>query len=211
MGKHRKPQRNQPEPDGEATTANKTVKHTSEKTKSKIRPNNSEPKENRSKPLRKSVASSSCVIDPRPDWHATSLPSIPTPSSLQTLPPELLRSIHDHADSLLTSESVVYDKAHIQTSSDHRFMATVMQTGTWSDKVSALTLVIQESPLHTRKHFEQLLGLAGKRSRDNALAALAALKDMLAIGHVLPKDRKLRYFERYVEYRISLLSRWLDK
>ena len=77
-----------------------------------------------------------------------------------------------------------------------------MTSGTWNDKVSALTLVVQESPLHTRRQFETLLGLASKRSRDNALTALAALKDMLAQGHVLPKDRKLRYFAK----QPSLLS-----
>ena len=75
-------------------------------------------------------------------------------------------------------------------------MSTIMQTGTWSDKVSALTLVVQESPLHTSTYFENLLSLARKRSRDNALAALAALKDLLALGHLLPKERKLGYFRQ---------------
>lgn len=75
-------------------------------------------------------------------------------------------------------------------------MSTVMQSGTWSDKVSALTLVVQESPLHTQKPFETLLGMAAKRSRDNALMALSAVKDMLAQGLMLPSDRKLRFFSK---------------
>ena len=69
-----------------------------------------------------------------------------------------------------------------------------MTSGTLSDKVSALTLVVQESPVHTTKSFESLLGLASKRSRGQAVSALGALKDLLTAGVVLPADRRLRAF-----------------
>ncbi len=63
-----------------------------------------------------------------------------------------------------------------------------------SDKVSALTLEIQESPVHNVKAFESLMGLAGKKSRGQAIAALGALVDLLGNGVVLPSDRRLRSF-----------------
>ncbi len=69
-----------------------------------------------------------------------------------------------------------------------------MSSGTLSDKVSALTLVVQESPLHTMKALENLLGLAKKRSRAQAVSALGALKDLLGQGVVLPSTRKLKAF-----------------
>ena len=69
-----------------------------------------------------------------------------------------------------------------------------MSSGTLSDKVSALTLSIQESPIHTRKAFESLVTLAGKKSRGQAIAALGALVDLLGNGSVLPSDRRLRLF-----------------
>jgi len=69
-----------------------------------------------------------------------------------------------------------------------------MTSGTLSDKVSALTLVVQESPVHTMKSFESLLQLAKKRSRGQAVTALGALKDLLGVGVVLPADRRLRHF-----------------
>jgi ribosome biogenesis protein MAK21 len=71
-----------------------------------------------------------------------------------------------------------------------------MNSGTWEDKVSALTLMVQESPLHNMKAFENLLGLARKRSRDQALLAIQAIKDLLAQGVVLPSERKLRPFAK---------------
>lgn len=69
-----------------------------------------------------------------------------------------------------------------------------MSSGTMSDKISALTLATQGSPLHTMKAFENLLTLAKKRNRDQAISALGALKDLLAQGEVLPATRKLRTF-----------------
>jgi ribosome biogenesis protein MAK21 len=69
-----------------------------------------------------------------------------------------------------------------------------MSSGTLSDKISALTLVVQESPVHTTKSFESLLTLAKKKSRGQAVTALGALKDLLGVGVVLPADRRLRTF-----------------
>ena len=73
-------------------------------------------------------------------------------------------------------------------------MSTIMSSGTLSDKISALTLSIQESPLHNRRAFESLITLAGKKSRGQAIAALGALVDLLGNGTVLPDDRRLRPF-----------------
>ena len=96
--------------------------------------------------------------------------------------------------SLLQADSDLYASKHLSSSSSHRFLSTIMTSGTLSDKVSALTLVVQESPVHTTKSFESLLALAKKRSRGQAVTALGALKDLLGVGVVLPADRRLRSF-----------------
>lgn len=69
-----------------------------------------------------------------------------------------------------------------------------MSSGTLSDKISALTLSVQESPVHNMKALENLLGLARKRSRAQAVEVLGALKDLFGPGALLPPDRKLRTF-----------------
>ena len=69
-----------------------------------------------------------------------------------------------------------------------------MSSGTLNDKVSALTLAIQESPVHNIKAFEALLSLSSKRSRAQAIGAIGALVDLLGPGSVLPPNRKLRTF-----------------
>ena len=107
---------------------------------------------------------------------------------------EAITNLKDYAVSLLEIDSNLYASKHLSSSSSHRFLSTIMTSGTLSDKVSALTLVVQESPVHTTKSFESLLVLAKKRSRGQAVTALGALKDLLGVGVVLPADRRLRAF-----------------
>lgn len=96
----------------------------------------------------------------------------------------------------MEAEATEYANLHLSKDASHKFMSTIMASGTMEDKVSALTLLVQESPLHTMKAFEQLLGLSRKKSRNAALMALAALKDLMGQGVVLPPDRKLKAFAR---------------
>jgi ribosome biogenesis protein MAK21 len=104
-----------------------------------------------------------------------------------------MSNLKAYADKLLEEDSVIYHSKRA-SSSTQKFMSTIMSSGTLSDKVSALTLSIQESPLHNRKGFESLITLAGKRSRGQAIAALGALVDLLGNGTVLPSDRRLYPF-----------------
>ncbi|CAD0029019.1 unnamed protein product [Aureobasidium pullulans] len=108
----------------------------------------------------------------------------------------LVEEIHDYAYTLLESENTSYAANNNSASSSHKFLSTIMASGTLEDKISALTLLVQESPLHNTKAFETLLGLAKKKSRNQALMAVAAIKDLLGQGDVLPGDRKLRAFTK---------------
>jgi ribosome biogenesis protein MAK21 len=124
------------------------------------------------------------------------LPALPTVDN-PTIPPRyVLDAVHEYAMQLLEAEATEYASSHLAKDSSHKFMSTVMNSGTMEDKVSALTLLVQESPLHTQKAFGQLLGLSQKKSRNAAMMALAALKDLLGQGVLLPPDRKLKAFAR---------------
>ncbi|KAK5120922.1 hypothetical protein LTR85_005706 [Meristemomyces frigidus] len=136
------------------------------------------------------------VFDPKPDWHAAELPALEQ-KEVKTVPPQhTLDDLHSYATTLLAAENAAYNASHLSGSSSHKFLSTIMASGTLEDKVSALTLLVQESPLHTMKAFENLVGLAKKKSRNQALMAVAALKDLLGQGVVLPSDRKLRAFAK---------------
>jgi len=110
-----------------------------------------------------------------------------------------------YAESLLEQDSSAY-AAMQSSSSTQKFMSTIMSSGTLSDKISALTLSIQESPLHSRKAFESLISLASKKSRGQAITALGALVDLLVNGTVLPSDRRLKSFNSQPALVASLLQ-----
>ena len=78
------------------------------------------------------------------------------------------------------------------SSADKEFISTVLRSGTVTDKVSAITLLVQESPLHSLKHLQTSLfnNMAKKKSRREAMLAMDSIKDLL-INNLLP-DRKLR-------------------
>ncbi|KAE8364213.1 CBF/Mak21 family-domain-containing protein [Aspergillus caelatus] len=137
---------------------------------------------------------SKLAVPPRSDWFMTELPSI-SAKHANALPRHLVDRVYNYAVSLLEEESNMYAEAQkTLASSSHKFYTTIMSTGTLSDKISALTLAIQESPVHNTKSLENLLALGKKRSRAQAVEVLRTLKDMFAQGTLLPNDRRLRSF-----------------
>lgn len=136
------------------------------------------------------------MFKPQPEWHTVALPQLPTVDN-PTIPARyVIDAVHEYADQLLQAEATEYAATHMSKDASHKFMSSIMNAGTMEDKVSALTLLVQESPLHTMKAFDQLLGLSKKKSRNAAMMALAALKDLLGQGVLLPPDRKLKAFAR---------------
>ncbi|KAL4893992.1 CBF/Mak21 family-domain-containing protein [Aspergillus ambiguus] len=133
-------------------------------------------------------------VVPRSDWYATDLPKISTKQA-NTLPRHLVDRVYQYAVTLLEQDNKMYLEAQqASASSSHKFYTTIMSTGTLSDKISALTLAVQESPLHNTKSLESLINLGKKRSRAQAVEVLRSLKDMFAQGTLLPNDRRLRSF-----------------
>ena len=130
------------------------------------------------------------------EWFSIELPPLQVPLHAEPLPVDVAGRLHEYAKTLLEAENKAYIGQNKSATSAHQFYATIMTSGTLSDKVSALTLSVQESPLHNVKALESLLNLARKRSRSQAVDVLGALKDLFGIGTLLPSDRKLRYFSQ---------------
>jgi ribosome biogenesis protein MAK21 len=82
------------------------------------------------------------------------------------------------------------------SSSDARFISELLapgsKGGTLSDRVAALTLLAQSSPVHNMDAMESLLTMAGKKGREESGRATRALADWLASGGGLSQS-KLRY------------------
>jgi ribosome biogenesis protein MAK21 len=137
------------------------------------------------------------LVAPRPDWFTIQLPATKIAcTSNPKLSPDSVQQLHEHAKSLLHEENEAF-KTTQRRSSSQKFYSTVIASGTLSDKISALTLAVQESPLHNVKALDTLVNLGKKRSRAQALDVLRALKDLFAQGSLLPGDRKLNAFSTH--------------
>jgi ribosome biogenesis protein MAK21 len=133
-------------------------------------------------------------LEPHSLWYAIERPPGQATSTIPNA--EIISHLHARGKVLLQTESDNYINSNHITSADRQFLSTIMTSGTQTDKLSALTLSISSSPLHCTKQLDALLGMAKKKSRNEAVQAVAALKDLL-IGNLLP-DRKLIYFGKQV-------------
>ncbi|KAJ2920556.1 hypothetical protein H1R20_g16538, partial [Candolleomyces eurysporus] len=131
-------------------------------------------------------------------WY-TAAPTLPPPQGpLPAISPAELAELTSRASSLHTAECTSYTSSSGggSSSTEYAFFSKVVQSGTLSDRLSALTLMVQKSPLHNGKALEILRGMAergkGKGGREESLKALRCIVDWW-VGGGAP-DRKLKYF-----------------
>lgn len=130
-------------------------------------------------------------VEPNPIWYSSERPT----ASAKPAKPEIISHLHARGKFLLQAEVDTYANSSHISASDRQFLSTILTSGTQSDKLSALTLSVSSSPLHHQKQLDTLLNLAKKKSRNEAVQAVASIKDLL-VGNLLPDDRKLVYFSK---------------
>ena len=132
------------------------------------------------------------IIEPQSEWFNISLPDLGELVS-KRISQRAIQELLEYGRDLLKEEIKAYAKLN-STSSSHKYYKDMTVSGTLTDKISALTLSVQESPIHNQPALDSLLALAKKRSRNQAVQVLRALKDLFGAGALLPSDRRLRYF-----------------
>ncbi|KIV93624.1 hypothetical protein PV10_04825 [Exophiala mesophila] len=137
---------------------------------------------------------SNYICELKPDWFNIEQPKFDSNAQIKfRVPAATIDELHAYAKHLLDEENRKLRAAQ-QSSSSQSFYNTVIASGTLSDKISALTLAVQDSPIHNVRALETLIGLAGKRSRSQAVDVLRSLKDLFAQGSLLPESRRLYAF-----------------
>ncbi|KRZ05157.1 CCAAT/enhancer-binding protein zeta [Trichinella zimbabwensis] len=118
----------------------------------------------------------------------------------QPLSEHSLMKMEAYAKQLFQNQAINYEKETMDKNANQlRWMNSVVSGGTLSDRVAALGLLVQQSPLHNLKHLDTLLNKVTKKNRHEALIAAEVAKDLF-IEELLP-DRKLIPFKLrpYVE------------
>ncbi|PFH49158.1 hypothetical protein AMATHDRAFT_5130 [Amanita thiersii Skay4041] len=138
------------------------------------------------------------VFHPVSKWY-TAIPSLgaTVKPSISALSPTQLSNLMDRAAELHRIDIRTFQSSSASSSaSETCFLLGIIQSGTLSDRLSALTLLVQSSPLHNIQSLEKLRTMAergkGKGGREECLKALRCIVDWW-VGGGAP-DRKLKYF-----------------
>ncbi|KAG1928747.1 CCAAT/enhancer-binding protein zeta [Pimephales promelas] len=101
------------------------------------------------------------------------------------------------AQKLYENETVLYKtKKNFQKGANSTWMKSVVSTGTLTDRMAAMTVLIQDAPVHGLEHIESLVSQVKKKgSRRQGLMALDTLKELL-LSDLLPNNRKLLTFSQ---------------
>ncbi|KAI9596717.1 CBF/Mak21 family-domain-containing protein [Syncephalis fuscata] len=131
------------------------------------------------------------LIEANSLWYQTTLAPL-SETALPTLPERQIALLFEKAERLVEADAELYESRPSLGGKDRTFLRTLLRSGTLSDKVSALTLLVQESPFHAVKTFTALMAMCRKKSRKEAVMTIASMKDFFTSSG-LP-DRKLIYF-----------------
>ncbi|KAM8847394.1 CCAAT/enhancer-binding protein zeta [Synchiropus picturatus] len=108
----------------------------------------------------------------------------PLVSQYQTL----ARQLYQHEVDLYKTQK------NLQKGANSAWMKTVVSSGVLADRMAAMTLLIQDAPVHMLEHVEQLVSMVQKKgSRRMGLMALDTLRELL-LSDLLPESRKLQPF-----------------
>ncbi|VDI28213.1 ribosome biogenesis protein MAK21 [Mytilus galloprovincialis] len=109
---------------------------------------------------------------------------------------ELEQQMENFASKLLQDEVAVYNKQReASKKSDVGWIKTVLSSGTLGDKIAALTLLVQESPIQNLTSLESLINMTKKKGKRECMMAADTTKELF-LTYLLPNDRKLHTFDQ---------------
>ncbi|KAM9840130.1 CCAAT/enhancer-binding protein zeta isoform 2-T2 [Aulostomus maculatus] len=112
--------------------------------------------------------------------------------------PDLVSQYKTLAQRLFEADVELYkSKKNLQKGANSAWMKTVVSSGVLADRMAAMTVLIQDAPVHMLEHVETLVSMVKKKgSRRMGLMALDTMRELL-MSDLLPEDRKLRPFAQH--------------
>lgn len=134
------------------------------------------------------------LVKPGGKWY-----TVDCTSEMSTSPQDesLVSQYKALAQKLLEAETNLYkNKKTLQKGANTVWMKSVVSTGTLADRMAAMTVLIQDAPVHCLEHIESLIVMMRKKGgRRQSLMALDTLKELL-LSDLLPENRKLQAFSQ---------------
>lgn len=127
------------------------------------------------------------------------------PKTESQLDASALNKVHEVAIRLWSAEVEIFQRIKSSDkSANASWLRNVLSSGTLTDKVAALTMLTQESPIHQMRALNTLMTMAGKKCKREALIAIDSLRHLF-VSDLLP-DRKLQTFGQFPVENFKQLS-----
>lgn len=123
-----------------------------------------------------------------PVWTSLVPELAPSQQTLEPIQTFKLQGLRSKANNLLENLNPL---SRAGSSSDAAFITQILQSGTHQDKLSALVLLVRESPIHAVKELNRLRGMMGFKedgtiggggNKDQKVAVIKALADWWTTG-----------------------------
>ncbi|XP_021246401.1 CCAAT/enhancer-binding protein zeta [Numida meleagris] len=144
------------------------------------------------------------LVKPGGKWYDLEYTS---ETSAEPKDPAVLSQYKALAQKLYQHETELYkNKTEYQKGASSAWMKTVVSSGTLADRMAAMTLLIQDSAVHSLHFIENLVNLVKKKgSRQQSLMALDTFRELL-LSDLLPDTRKLWSFSQRPLNNIEKMS-----
>lgn len=109
------------------------------------------------------ISSDKLIIPYDKPWYEIPLdPQVGQNDDVEELSKEQIEKLFERGKQTLEADNQTYYEEFTKDSSQAKFMSQILSDGTLNDKISAVTLLIQDSPLHNTKSLETLVSYCGK-------------------------------------------------
>ncbi|XP_064621873.1 CCAAT/enhancer-binding protein zeta-like [Lineus longissimus] len=128
-------------------------------------------------------------------WYSNQFPN--DPAVYHPADDTSIENLRHYASRLLEDDTKLYkNKKDSSKSSDVAWMKKVISSGTLSDKVAGLTVLIQDDLVHNLSCLDTLINMVTTKGKRECLLALDTLKELF-LSDLLPDNRKLKTFEQH--------------
>ncbi|XP_061667590.1 CCAAT/enhancer-binding protein zeta isoform X2 [Syngnathoides biaculeatus] len=112
--------------------------------------------------------------------------------------PAVVSSYKALAQRLYEADVEMYkNKKNLQKGANSAWMKTVVSAGVLADRMAAMTVLIQDAPVHMLEHVASLVSMMKKKgNRRMSLMAVDTLRELF-LSNLLPGNRKLRAFDQH--------------
>ena len=132
-------------------------------------------------------------------WYNVQLPPIKTLNHPCLKDLKKTRKFDERAKKLLDN----IEKDKIKECSENQWLRQLLKSGTLSDKVTAMALLVVKDPFHNLAQLVSLIKLSERKERRVAQLSISAAADLF-INHLLPHNRPLVSFKDRISNLVKL-------